>query len=562
LWALNGNASIGTGTIDGALTVNSALTGALTVKSGGVLGGQGTIAGNVSVANGGMLAPGVAAPSDTFSAMKVIGSASFATGSVFKVNANAAGQADKLALTGVANLTGGTVQVLAAGATFAPSTSYTILTAGSVTGTFDAVSSNLAFLNPSLNYIGNDVVLTLARKSTATFASVAQTPNQSAVAAALDASPASSPLVTAVVGQSAQGAQQAFKALSGEVFGTMQTVQAGQTHSTRNAILGRQRQVSYVDTPGALGVLGFGGPALAYASLDPPLDITASTNRRKAASFAAPQDLIFWTQGHGGFGQVASDGNAAATDSIFGGFISGIDAKVGDAIRAGFTAGYTRSDLKGGASSVGVDSAQVGIYAGGRSGDFHLRGAAAYTFDTINSNRAIAFPGFVDQTHARFSGNVALVFGEVGYGMTFNRVAVEPVAGLSYVHVHTGAFQESGGPAALAGAGTDQNIGYSSLGVRTATVVPIFDGTVLTPRVSLFWQHAFGDINPVAALAFQGTGAGFSTAGVPIAREAALIEGGIDWRFSPTMKIAFDYQGEFAARAHTHMLKGTFSWNY
>jgi fibronectin-binding autotransporter adhesin len=93
-------------------------------------------------------------------------------------------------------------------------------------------------------------------------------------------------------------------------------------------------------------------------------------------------------------------------------------------------------------------------------------------------------------------------------------------------------------------------------------VVPLFDGTVLTPRVSLFWQHAFGDINPVAALAFQGTGAGFSTAGVPIAREAALIEGGIDWRFSPTMKIAFDYQGEFAARAHTHMLKGTFSWNY
>jgi hypothetical protein len=48
----------------------------------------------------------------------------------------------------------------------------------------------------------------------------------------------------------------------------------------------------------------------------------------------------------------------------------------------------------------------------------------------------------------------------------------------------------------------------------------------LTPRASVAWQHAFGDVNPAAALAFQSTGAAFSVAGVPVARDAAQVEAG------------------------------------
>ncbi len=71
------------------------------------------------------------------------------------------------------------------------------------------------------------------------------------------------------------------------------------------------------------------------------------------------------------------------------------------------------------------------------------------------------------------------MFGEVGYGMTFNQVAVEPLAGLAYVHLHNGAFLESGGVAALSGSSVNENIGYSSLGVRAATALPLANGTVL-----------------------------------------------------------------------------------
>src|SRR5215475_7802832 len=111
---------------------------------------------------------------------------------------------------------------------------------------------------------------------------------------------------------------------------------------------------------------------------------------------------------------------------------------------------------------------------------------------------------------------------------------------------------------AMSGSAGSEDTGYSSLGVRVATAVPFADGTVLVPRATLQWQHAFGDVTPGAALAFQGTGTAFSIAGVPIARDTALVEGGFDWRFTPQMKLGAFYQGELAAHAQTHALKGTF----
>ena len=82
--------------------------------------------------------------------------------------------------------------------------------------------------------------------------------------------------------------------------------------------------------------------------------------------------------------------------------------------------------------------------------------------------------------------------------------------------------------------------------------MPLANGTVLIPRGMLQWQHAFGDVTPVTALAFQGTGAGFSVAGIPIARDTALVEAGFDWRFAPQAKLGAFYQGELAAHAQTH----------
>jgi outer membrane autotransporter protein len=115
---------------------------------------------------------------------------------------------------------------------------------------------------------------------------------------------------------------------------------------------------------------------------------------------------------------------------------------------------------------------------------------------------------------------------------------------------------------ALAGFNNSENIGYSSLGLRSGTLVPLSNGTVLIPRVSVQWQHVFGDVTPAAALAFQSIGATFSTAGVPIARDAALLEGGFDWRVSPKVQLGIAYQGELAEHAQSHTVKSRLTWNF
>src|SRR5262249_14985900 len=361
--------------------------------------------------------------------------------------------------------------------------------------------------------------------------------------------------------QTADGARQAFDALAGEVFGSVHNTQAGEAQFARSGMLGRMRQMAYAGAPGPYGALGFAGPQLAYTAGDAR---AAYPVKAAPGSPDRPHDLTFWAQGLSGWGHAESDGNAAPLKSKFAGFLSGVDAWFGDMWRAGLVAGYLRSNVNVDArlSSADIDSVQLGAYAGGHLGAFNVRGGASVSFDSIDTSRAVFFPGFTDQAKARFHGNVGQVLGQIGYGVPLGQVAVEPLAGLAYVHVHDNGFLERGGVAALSGASARENIGYSSLGVRVATALSLANGTVLIPRGSLQWQHAFGDVTPAAALAFQGTGSAFSVAGIPIARDAALVEAGFDWRFSPWVKLGAFYQGELATHAQTHAVKGTFSWDF
>ncbi|TSB12932.1 autotransporter outer membrane beta-barrel domain-containing protein, partial [Streptomyces benahoarensis] len=142
----------------GALYANGTIAGTVSVGAGGLLGGSGTL-GGLNALSGGIVAPG-----NSIGTLNVAGSVAFAPGSVYRVEANAAGQADRIAAGGAVTLSGGTVQVVAASGAYSPRTTYAILSAaGGVSGRFDGVTANLAFLSPGLRYLPNDVALTLTR---------------------------------------------------------------------------------------------------------------------------------------------------------------------------------------------------------------------------------------------------------------------------------------------------------------------------------------------------------------------------------------------------------------
>ena len=154
------------------------------------------------------------------------------------------------------------------------------------------------------------------------------------------------------------------------------------------------------------------------------------------------------------------------------------------------------------------------------------------------------------------------MFAELGYGMTFGATAAEPYAGLAWVHLDTASFTETGGVSALAGTGNKDDVGYSALGARAATYYVLPNGLALIPRASVAWQHAFGTVTPTAALSFQSTGTAFSIWGVPIARDAAIIEAGGDLQLTPQAKVAVSYAGQLADHARDHSVKGNFTWRF
>jgi hypothetical protein len=101
-------ATIGATALNGTLAIDGVLVSPVTVNSGGALAGRGTVTGPITVNNGGVIAPGAAAP---FSTLNVTGGVTFSTGSIYRVNVDAAGNNDKVAISANANLAG-TVNVL------------------------------------------------------------------------------------------------------------------------------------------------------------------------------------------------------------------------------------------------------------------------------------------------------------------------------------------------------------------------------------------------------------------------------------------------------------------
>ncbi|MBV8321718.1 MAG: autotransporter domain-containing protein [Hyphomicrobiales bacterium] len=546
----------------GILNVTGSLVSAVTVNAGGMLTGIGTI-GGLDVGGGGIVAPG-----NSIGTLRVAGDVAFEQGSIYQVKANAAGQSDKIIATGMTTLGGGTVQVLAQSGTYLRQTHYTILTSsGGVTGKFAGVTSSLAFLTPVLSYDPNDVFLTLVRNDIP-FASFAQTPNQRAVAAALDRSPPLSPLIQAVVNLTGAGARQAFDALSGEVHGSAQATIIDDGRYARQAILGRLRQAPYEGVASPIAALGTGGPMLAYADpaaglFDYPEGYSPAPNDVPPRAPARPSELTFWAQGVGATGKINSDGNAADVTRTLGGAFAGFDRRFGE-WRVGLAAGYSNSAARVSArsSSADIDAAYFAGYGGTSLGPWNVRSGAVFAWNTISASRSIVFPGFSEQANTRYGAAEGQAFGEVGYALSSGIVAAETFAGLAWVHLNTDNFTETGGVSALSGASNNSDVGYSTLGARWASNYPMADGTILTPRASVAWQHAFGTVTPTAALTFRNTGQAFGIWGVPIARDAALVEAGGDLQVSAQATVGIFYAGQLATNAQDHSVKGNFTWRF
>ncbi len=337
----------------------------------------------------------------------------------------------------------------------------------------------------------------------------------------------------------------ALAALSGEGYASEQTVLAGDSLYSRQAVLGRLRQGLRDGEAGSLGVLASGGPALA-----------APTPKGTGATL--------WGQAFGGWSNLDGKGNTAAVSESIGGVISGVDMRV-DRWLVGAALGYSQSnaDIGGLGTQFTNDSLLVALYAGTNAGPWAMRFGASYAFNQLEGNRTISYPGYLALANASSNGGTTQAFGEIGYDVAFHNVALEPFAGLAYVNVAAQDIEESGASAGLFGSSEAIGVGYSTLGLRAATTLQVAGGMVLQPRAALAWQYAFGDTTPNAQFGFLAApGAGFSVSGVPIAENTALVELGADLLVNPKTKLGLTYAGQFASGVSDNAVQASFSWSF
>ncbi|OJV00797.1 MAG: hypothetical protein BGO16_17130 [Nitrobacter sp. 62-23] len=518
--------------LGGTLLVNNALGGVINVDAGGTLGGTGNLglAGRaVTIAAGGIHAPGAA--------QTVLGN--YVNQGTLRIEGNPAG-ANKVVVAGAVNITGATLDLVLSPANAAswnvfngPFTIIDKRSAGTVTGTFNPVTKNLLFLDTRVAYdggVGNDVTLQLIRNDLS-FGNVGQTRNQRATGAAIDTLGSGNILWrTIALNGDPNSVRASFDALSGEIHASAKTALIEDSRFVRNAINDRIRAA--FAAPGASHA-----PALAYASIDTPMAVSPD--------HAGP---VFWSYGFGSWGSTDSDGNAAALKRSTGGLLIGTDGFVGD-WRIGLMTGYSHSRFNASDrfSSGDSDNYHFGAYGSTHWGSFSFRSGLAYTWHELDTRRAVAIPGFSDNLSARYNAGTTQVFGELGYGMAAAGARFEPFANLAYVNLHTGDYAERGGTAALTGRSDTTGVTFTTAGLRAETDLPFWN-TLTTLRGMLGWRHAFGDTIPTVTQAFAGSNA-FTVAGVPIARDSAVLEAGLDFNVSPNATFGLAYEGQFASGA-------------
>jgi outer membrane autotransporter protein len=345
-------------------------------------------------------------------------------------------------------------------------------------------------------------------------------------------------------------------------------VLADESRYVRDAMLGRLTQASYTGRSGQVASLGAGGPQV--AALDAQAMTVGSDEPMTVGyddkSLAAPQSygpsLVFWTNAFGAWADFDGNKNAASADRNLGGFVSGMDAHVAGSWRLGLVTGASFSDISVDArhSGADVDSFHLGGYAGGAAGPLALRGGRAWTWNDIDTSRAVIFPGFFEREKASYGADTGQIFGEVAYPTAMGAITLEPFADIAGVSIDTDSFKEHGGAlSALRGRSVDEDVGYSTVGLRLGTIWHWCD-MVVVPHASAAWQHAFDDVTPEAALAFASTGIGFTITGVPLAQDSALIDAGLDFALGPGMTLGASYSGQIASDLTDNAVKGRFTW--
>jgi uncharacterized protein with beta-barrel porin domain len=458
------------------------------------------------------------------------------------VTLGAGGASSQFRITGSATLAGN-VAAASSGAILRPGTTYTILTASNgITGTFGGVTLTSALLTPILSYNADDVFLSLLAETSV--ASVAGTPNERAVGAALDAANVANPsgfaATTLGLDQlSTQGVRATLDQLSGEVNSGLATTALLAGDQFLGVV---QRQLSFThlgaagsaDDQAAMGM----GPRVQLASAGGDDDLSGSALKRWS----------IWASGYGQSGEIDGNGNSHNLAETIAGGAFGADYRINSQLLIGASVGSGNAafNLAGGLGRGNIDHIQFALYSDYTKGRAYLDSVLGGAYGAGTTRRDASVPdvpgtAYADVSDAQFLGSL-----EAGYALPLGAATVTPFAGMKFGVVNQSGFTEHGaGVVDLSVQGQSEGSAQSVLGTQLSDVVPIGQIKVVADA-RLGWTHEFASTSRSAIESFTGApGASFTVVGAAVPRDAALVSFGVATRVAADTSLYVTYEGQF-----------------
>ncbi len=450
----------------GTLSLTGSLAGDVTVGTQGVLTGAGRLKG---LTNEGAVTPGN-------QGVGSLSATSYSGHGALNIYFNGATHTS-LNVASAADIGGSTLNLI--GPVFAAG-QYSILSAGSLRGTFAAETPpSSVFYAIDTQYTPTDVII-LIRTTGTTFASVAQNVNEAAVATALDAARGTaaggfSSIVNALLAlPNAVAARNAFDQISGDALASFSTMNLKTEQSFTDQM--NQRAVHREATSQILA--------------QRPIAVVLAGNLKDHALGAGntslrPSGYGLWVHGLGSLQTVDASTSlgSPSTRATTGGFQAGYDIPLSEELLVGIAAGYASTSLtiENRSASGDAVSTQTGFYASYVPNAWFVNGSIGYTTSSDSLSRPIEFQGISEQANSRFQSRNYSSFLQAGYlYKSPERISLEPSVSLRQSHWRRDAFIETDAP------GLD-------LGVPTQTVDSLLSsvGAKLTHRFRAKTTHPF-----------------------------------------------------------------------
>lgn len=198
-----------------------------------------------------------------------------------------------------------------------------------------------------------------------------------------------------------------------------------------------------------------------------------------------------------------------------------------------FPGGYAQTSLSvdDRSSSGNTTADEGGVYARFIPGPWFFNASVAYSANSNDNSRTVAFPGIDEQANASFNSHVITGFAEAGY--TYKPQAsfsLEPSVSIRESNLQQDGYTETGAPGLDLMVG-DQSLNstVSSIGMRLSHIFLESSAHPATLGARAAWEHELGSTDDLVTAQFaDAPGASFTVQGTPRPRNSAAM--GVDGR--------------------------------